>query len=89
MQPVQPQPQPVQQQVERVTVQNLYEQAGNWRGGPAARENPNPCPKCGGNQYFANIKASKRGPNPAGHCYNCGFNDGMFEQGLASSWGAG
>ena len=78
--------QPVQ---ERVTTENLYQQAGNWRGGPAAKTNPDPCPKCGGNQYFANLQVSKRGPQPAGHCYNCGFNDGMFEQGLASSWGAG
>ena len=64
-------------------------QAGNWRGGPAAKANPDPCPQCGGNQYFANIQVSKRGPQPAGHCYNCGYNDGMFQQGLASSWGAG
>jgi len=85
-------PQPQQQiapQVERVTTENLYEAAGHWKGGPAAKANPDPCPQCGGNQYFANLQVNKRGPQPAGHCYNCGYNDGMFTQGLASSWGAG
>ena len=79
VQPVQP---------EQVTVQNLYEAAGQWRGGPGARANPDPCPQCGSNQYFSRANGSKRGPSPAPHCYNCGFNDGMFEQGLATSWGA-
>lgn len=76
---------PVQPQV---TVANIYEAAGHWKGGAAARFNPDPCPQCGGNQYFPNLVANRRGPSPAGHCYNCGFNDGMFQQGMASSWGA-
>ena len=80
---LQPQPQP-----DKVTIENLYEAAGYWRGGEAARTNPNQCPRCGGNQYFDNVKASKRGPAPAPHCYNCGYNDGMFDQGQASTWGA-
>ena len=69
-----------------MTTENLYQQAGNWRGGPAARANPDPCPKCGGNQYFANIQVSKRGPQPAGHCYNCfaGWEMYLTEDGLQS-----
>lgn len=80
----------VQQQValERTTIANLYEQAGKWRGGPGAKANPNPCPQCGSNQFFSRAGVSKRLPPPAPHCYNCGYNDGMFEQGLASAWGA-
>lgn len=70
-----------------VTTENLYEAASQWKGGPGAKANPDPCPKCGGNQYFANLSLNRRGPSPAGHCYNCGFNGGMFEQGLSSSWG--
>jgi predicted RNA-binding Zn-ribbon protein involved in translation (DUF1610 family) len=76
------------QQAEKVTIENIYQMAANWRQGPGAKSNPDPCPQCGSNQYFANLQVSKRGPQPAGHCYNCGFNDGMFTQGMASSWGA-
>jgi hypothetical protein len=82
--PAQPQPQPPQ----TVTVHNLYEAMHFFRGGEGERTNPNLCPRCGSNHYFDNVKASKRGPTPAPHCYNCGFNDGMFEQGLPSTWGA-
>jgi hypothetical protein len=85
-QPQQQQPQqPVPQQIP-VTIDNLYEMAGHWRGGPGARNNPQPCPQCGGNQYFENITSGKRGPQPAPHCYDCGYNGGMFQQGMESSW---
>ena len=83
--PLQPQP---QQMPGRVTTENLYEAAKFWRGGPGAQANPDPCPSCGGNQYFSNVQTSKRGPQPAAHCYNCGYNDGMFTQGDAAAWGA-
>ena len=59
-----------------------------YRGGEGHRTNPNACPRCGGNQFFDHVAVSKRGPTPAPHCYNCGYNDGMFEQGLPTSWGA-
>jgi len=57
-------------------------------GGQGERMNPEHCPECGSNQYFKNLPTSKRMPPPAGHCYNCGFNDGMFTQGMASAWEA-
>lgn len=78
-QPVQPVPQ------ERVTVENLFQAAGHWKGGPAARADAGPCPECGSNHFFA-ISIGKRGPPPAPRCWNCGYNGGLFEQGLQSSW---
>jgi hypothetical protein len=71
-----------------VTTDNIYEAAAFWKGGPAATTDTELCPGCGGNQYFSR-RVTKHGPEPAPHCYNCGYNDGMFQQGLASSWGAG
>jgi hypothetical protein len=59
---------------------------GLWRGGKGHKLNPEPCPSCGSNQYYENL-GPRRGPQPAPHCYNCGYN-GLFEQGLPSSWGA-
>jgi len=72
----------------QVTMDNLYAAAGHWRGGPAAKTNPDPCPNCGGNQWFQNLSVSTRGPAPAGHCYNCGYNGGMFTQGDQANWAA-
>jgi hypothetical protein len=83
-----PQPHPQPQVPPKVTVENLYEAMHFFRGGEGERTNPNQCPRCGSNHYFDNVKASKRGPTPAPHCYNCGYNDGMFDQGLPSTWGA-
>lgn len=54
--------------------------------GPAHRQDTQPCPQCGSPQYFSRAKSNKRMPPPAPHCYNCGYNDGMFDQGLESSW---
>ena len=81
VQQVQPPVQP-----EQVTIENLYEAAGSWKGGPGAKTDPYPCPQCGSNHFFSRANG-KRGPSPAPHCFNCGFNEGMFEQGLQSSWG--
>jgi len=87
-------PQPLSYQPEQpvqppqVTMDNLYAAAGHWRGGPAAKTNPDPCPNCGGNQWFQNLSVSTRGPAPAGHCYNCGYNGGMFTQGDQANWAA-
>ncbi len=56
--------------------------------GEAHRTDTEPCPRCGSNQFFSRASGNKRMPPPAPHCYNCGYNDGMFEQGLATSWNA-
>ncbi len=53
--------------------------------GQAHKTDSEPCPQCGGTQYFSR-QVSKRMPPPAPHCYNCGYNDGMFEQGLEGNW---
>lgn len=65
-----------------------YAGAEQYRGGIGQQMNPDPCPQCGGNQYFANIKTKGRGPAPAGHCFNCGYNE-LFDQGDQGSWGQG
>lgn len=70
-----------------VTMENLFDAMKFWKGGPAAKTDPDPCPNCGSNQFFSRSTGSRRGPPPAPHCYNCGFNDGMFTQGEATSWG--
>ena len=85
--PVREEPQPVPQADQVTTIENLYMQAAHWHGGQAHKTDKEPCPSCGGNQYYSRA-AGKRGPPPASHCYNCGYNGGLFEQGLASSWNA-
>lgn len=78
-------PRPAPESV-RTTIDNLWGQMQAWRGGAAHRIDPHPCPNCGGNQYFSRTGAEvRRGPPPAPHCFDCGYN-GMFEQGLAASW---
>jgi predicted RNA-binding Zn-ribbon protein involved in translation (DUF1610 family) len=56
------------------------------QNGVAHRTDRMPCPNCGSNQFFSRATTNKRMPPPAPHCYNCGYNDGMFEQGLEASW---
>lgn len=53
--------------------------------GKGAKLNPDPCPNCGGNLFYADLGKKRRGPPPAPHCFNCGYND-LFEQGLESNW---
>jgi len=86
---VQQQPQQYQQppQPEPVTIANLWDAMKEWRGGKAHRVDAQPCPECGGNQYYSRSEGARRGPPPAPHCYNCGYN-GLFEQGEAATWGA-
>ena len=87
----QPQPQPQQYQQPQQAVEFAgyrYEGAQNYQGGVAQKLNPDLCPSCGGNQYFAKIRTKGRGPEPAGHCYNCGYNE-LFDQGDSASWGGG
>lgn len=56
--------------------------------GKGARLNPDPCPNCGGSLYYGDFGVKRRGPQPAPHCFTCGYND-LFEQGLQSSWEGG
>ena len=57
--------------------------------GIGARLNPNTCPNCGDKLFFENLtKGARRGPPPAPHCFACGYN-GLFEQGLQSTWQGG
>jgi hypothetical protein len=69
----------------QVTVDNLFEAAMTWQGGPAARTETQPCPQCGGGHYFSRTNGPSRGPAPAPMCYDCGYN-GMFIQGDPSTW---
>jgi predicted RNA-binding Zn-ribbon protein involved in translation (DUF1610 family) len=68
-----------------VTLENLYEMAGHWHGGKAHQVDTQPCPNCGSNQFFSRSQGIRRGPPPAPHCYNCGYN-GLFEQGDMATW---
>jgi len=67
---------------------NLQEHGQGPRAGKGAKLNPDPCPNCGGSLYYANLGMKRRGPPPAPHCFNCGYNE-LFEQGLESNWQAG
>lgn len=70
-----------------VTIDNLYGAMSHWHGGQAHKFDSQPCPECGGNQYYSRSSGVRRGPPPAPHCYNCGYN-GMFDQGEPATWGA-
>jgi hypothetical protein len=88
--PVAPAPHQKLQQASVSDLLNTQAATGKAAPGVGGRLNPEPCPACGGNQYFATLGPKRRGPEPAPHCYNCGYNGGLFEQGLESSWqGAG
>jgi hypothetical protein len=76
-----------QQEMPPVTMENLYAAAGYWQGGQAHKVDREPCPECGSPQYYSRAGGARRGPPPAPHCYNCGYN-GMFQQGEPSTWGA-
>ena len=74
----QQQPQQWQQQQPqgppKVTIHNLIESIGAWKGGPGARGSVR-CPQCGvGTMY-------QRGPNMAPQCYECGANPRFAAQG--------
>jgi hypothetical protein len=83
-----PPPGYIPQQPVPTTIGNLWEQMQQWHGGKAHQVDPHPCPECGSDQYFSRTGAeARRGPPPAPHCFACGYN-GMFDQGLASTWNA-
>ena len=56
--------------------------------GKGARLNPEPCPGCGGNLFYADLGMKRRGPPPAPRCFTCGYNE-LFEQGLEANWQGG
>ena len=84
--PPQYQQYPQPQQLPPVTIENLFGAMGFWRGGKAHQIDREPCPECGSNQYYSRSQGARRGPPPAPHCYNCGYN-GLFEQGDPTTWG--
>jgi hypothetical protein len=72
-----------------VTIDNLWGAMQVWRGGKGHKIDSDPCPECGSVRYYSRTgEGARRGPPPAPHCFDCGYN-GMFEQGLASSWQPG
>lgn len=71
-----------------VTHDNFMQMAGQWRGGPAMRAEPNNCPECGSPRFYSRSKTVSRGPAPAPHCFDCGFSGGLFTQGDPTVWGA-
>ena len=80
-----PQQQAGPQTAEQAWANKLAGAALNGEG-EGHRTNRHPCPRCGGDHFFVNLQTSKRSPSPAPRCFDCGYNDGMFEQGQQSSW---
>jgi hypothetical protein len=82
-------PQQKMQQASLTELLAVQQQTGRANPGVGGRLNPDPCPNCGANLFYDNLGKNRRGPPPAPHCFTCGYN-GLFEQGLESSWqGAG
>ena len=95
----QPQPQPYPQQQQQpsieeqlqhvqVTPENFKELSKHWKGGKGMQEENHPCPECGGGHYYSRSQGARRGPTPAPHCFDCGYN-GLFEQADQATWQAG
>lgn len=76
-----------QKQAQASTSQLLRMQAetGSASPGLGHQLNPNACPQCGNSLFYERLTRARRGPEPAPHCFTCGYN-GLFEQGLESSW---
>jgi predicted RNA-binding Zn-ribbon protein involved in translation (DUF1610 family) len=90
--PVQQQPQTYdgtvkQESASLTTLLDVQRATGIAQPGQGAKLNPDPCPNCGGALFYADLGKKTRGPAPAPHCFNCGYNGGLFEQGMPSSWG--
>lgn len=77
------------QQADLTTLLKLQEQ-GRGQPGQGSKSNPDPCPGCGGALFIETMPGGRkrRGPEPAPHCFTCGYN-GLFDQGLESSWASG
>lgn len=83
------QPQQQVQPAPKVTPENLWHAMQEWRGGKAHKIDADPCPECNSPRYYSRTgDGARRGPPPAPHCFDCGYN-GMFQQGMASSWQPG
>jgi len=85
---VQPQTYDEQTKMEGASLSTLLDvqrATGIAKPGQGQRLNPDPCPNCGRGLFYADLGKARRGPPPAPHCFNCGFN-GLFEQGLEASW---
>jgi hypothetical protein len=74
--------------LEKVTIDNLWGAMQTWRGGKAHKIDSEPCPECGSPNFYSRTDGARRGPPPAPHCFACGYN-GMFQQGLMTSWQGG
>ena len=73
----------------KVTIDNFWGAMQQWRGGKAHKIDAEPCPECGSNNYYSRTgEGARRGPPPAPHCFQCGYN-GMFTQGQQSTWQGG
>ena len=87
--PTQPQAYNTQQKVQQASLSDLFkvQESGHGQPGQGAQSNPDPCPGCGSQLFIENLPGGKkrRGPAPAPHCFSCGWN-GLFDQGLESSW---
>lgn len=84
-------PAPTSQKMGQASTTDLLQMqaaTGHATPGVAHQLNPNACPSCGANLFYERLtKGPRRGPEPAPHCFSCGYN-GLFEQGLAGNWGA-
>lgn len=84
-------PAPTSQKMGQASTTDLLQmQAATGQASPGVGHqlNPNACPSCGANLFYERLtKGPRRGPEPAPHCFSCGYN-GLFEQGLAGNWGA-
>ena len=85
-QPVAPAGSPVPETLSELL--DLQQHGAGPKAGKGARLNPDPCPNCGGSLFYADLGLKRRGPQPAPHCFTCGYNE-LFEQGLESSWQGG
>ena len=80
--------QPHPQQNVQVTTENFMQAVASWQGGEAHRTEQNRCPRCGSDHFFSRSQGTHRGPPPAPHCADCGFN-GLFEQANEATWQSG
>ena len=81
----------IQQPASPETLTEMLDMQNHGQGlkpGKGARLNPDPCPGCGGNLYYADLGQKRRGPPPAPRCFTCGYNE-LFEQGLEANWQSG
>jgi hypothetical protein len=82
-------PVPTSQKMGQASTSDLLQMqsaTGQATPGVGHQLNPNGCPSCGNHLYYEKLtKGPRRGPEPAPHCFACGYN-GLFEQGLEGNW---